>query len=80
MRITRDDIPATTSMIPRPVLARLLLRYKGEMLFPPTDAEKHDAILVLRDWCAMKPDEWDEGLRLAGIVCESQRIMDECSL
>lgn len=59
-----QGIPETTSMQPRPVYARWLRRNAGT-LSPPTDAEKHDAILVLRD--------------NIDVVGEAQRIMDEAS-
>jgi len=79
------NIPATKSMEPRPVWARLLFRQKQAIaegldvdqvdlcLIPPTDAEKHDAIRVLYEG----PFFDDEG---DAFLDEAQRIMDECSI
>lgn len=69
------QIPATTSMPPRPVWARYLQRQRLDCLMPPTDEEKHDAILVLRDLAPREgEDTWPVGL-----VGEAQRILDEAS-
>lgn len=83
-----DEIPESTSIRPRPVWARWLRRQElssitgangGKItLTPPSPEEKHDAILVLRDWCAMQPGEIvADGAAM--IVVEAQRIMDEAS-
>lgn len=67
------NIPVSTSIVPRPVWARWLRRQEfGVLGYPPTDAEKHDAILVLRDYAD------DDGPRMS-LVREAQRIMDEAS-
>lgn len=81
-------IPETTAIKPRPVWARYQRRLHGKDLvesngllltggrvndmLPPTDAEKHDAILVLRDGT-----DWPG--YPAELYVEAQRIMDECS-
>lgn len=44
-----QHVPGTTVMRARPVWARYLRRRRMEPMFPPTDAEKHDAIVVLRE-------------------------------
>lgn len=43
------------------------------VLLPPTDAEKHDAILVLRDYFDETTGYGQE------MLAEAQRIMEECS-
>lgn len=74
-----SNIPASTSITPRPVWARYLRRYEAAWgkvgpisLPPPTDAEKHDAILVLKYRERLTEDE-------ELCYAEAQRIMDECS-
>lgn len=75
--VTRvDGLPATTSLAPRPVWRRHLLRANGHELDAPTDIEKADAIRVLRST--------DDEVDLAGRVAETlreeaQRILDEAS-
>lgn len=80
------DLPATDRMPPRPVWARYLRRseiarqasgdgvmYVGNVaLVPPTDAERHDAILVLASHEA-------DGHDPTPLHVEAQRIMDEAS-
>lgn len=69
-----DDLPATTSMTPRPVWARWLKRFNNNAWnHPLSDDERHDAILVLRE--AAGTETGDARL----LVIEAQRIMDECS-
>jgi hypothetical protein len=73
------EIPETESMRPRPVWARWLRRQgiaepNGLPLSPPTDEEKHDAILVLSDAHGSFPGGIGDGLHV-----EAQRIMDEAS-
>lgn len=45
------DIPESASIVLRPVAQRLADRRAGRQLFAPTEAEKHDAIEVMRVWC-----------------------------
>lgn len=78
-----DGIPHTESMPPRPVWARWLRRQTlsldlalGELWAPPTDEEKHDAILVLRDTGQGRPTVMPGD----PLHAEAQRIMDEASL
>jgi hypothetical protein len=76
-------IPNTDSIEARPVYKRLVRRHAGFTMFPPTEGEKHDAILVLRDG-----EQWGGGLSFDGdlldgvdpLVVEAQRIMDESSV
>lgn len=42
-------IPISTAIKPRPVLVRLMRRVELLPLLPPTDAQKSDAIALLRD-------------------------------
>ena len=49
-------IPDTTSIRPRPLWERCLLRQRGELPGPPTEEEKRDAIRVLEEG-AVVPDE-----------------------
>lgn len=44
------SIPETDRIKPRPVRARYLRRQAGLPVGPPTEAEKQDAIAVLRDF------------------------------
>lgn len=79
------DIPETTSMRPRPVWARALRRKRAAALgaregWEPrlarlTDEEKHDAILVLRDFAQRE----GEDMFPVALVTEAQRILDEAS-
>lgn len=63
--------PATERVPERPVWARHLRRMKGGELAPPSDREKHDAIIVLR---------YENGDPLGRLLAtEALRIMDECS-
>lgn len=82
--------PHTESMPPRPVWARWLRRQECTIdrpdgvgtvytpLPPPTDAEKHDAILVLRDFVPLT-----DGMRYRvgddPLAEEAQRILDEAT-
>lgn len=69
-------------MPPRPVWARRLRRLQAEEflveLAPPTEAEKHDAILVLEAF-----DRYDRlrlwSPRIAALVDEAERIFLEAS-
>ena len=71
-----DDLPVSESIAPRPVWARHLRRQEIRELLPPSDAEKHDAILVLRDgYDGTNPIVRYETL----LHAEAQRIMDEAS-
>ncbi len=61
------SLPVSTKLIRRPVYERALRRKHHMPLDPPTDAEKRDAILILRE-----SDLWiDE------IAEEAFRILDE---
>lgn len=42
-------LPQTTRIRPRPVMARLTRRWAGRTIGPPTNEEKADAILILRE-------------------------------
>lgn len=88
---TLDALPVSEAIRPRPVYARWLRRQElsgatdapgifraNVSLVPPTPEEKHDAILVLRDWCAMTGDDLI-GEPETLMVIEAQRIMDEAS-
>lgn len=80
------ELPESESITPRPVWARWLRRQERgarlgmgalpDPLPPPTDAEKHDAILVLQAG-------WDGGgdwpQVATALHTEAQRIMDEAS-
>jgi hypothetical protein len=44
-----SDLPVSERVLPRPVFARYLRRRKRMWLGPPTEEEKSDAILILRD-------------------------------
>src|SRR5512144_98625 len=68
-RQTFQEIPITGRMTPRPVWARLERRFNGEELGPPTDEEKHDAILVLQQ----------ELRHPRSLHAEALRIVEECS-
>lgn len=75
-------IPPTTSMRRRPVYARWIRRETGVSLLPPSDEEKADAIIILRDY-----EEWLEktertlGYKIEDPVFEeAQRILDEASV
>lgn len=72
MRIVAD-IRETRSMPARPVWDRARRR-QMETLGPPTDVERHDAILVLRESVG-----WGDSLSERMLVTEAQRIMDDCS-
>lgn len=60
-------------MTPRPVWARHLRRTKlnTEPLAPPTEEEKHDAVLVLQD---------ESNAGVPGLWIEAHRIFDESSI
>jgi hypothetical protein len=65
-------LPVASAVIrPRPLLLRLLRHYAGMTPLPVTDAERHDAILVLRDTRATTTAD--------AMHVEAQRIMDEAS-
>lgn len=60
-------LPNTTRIKPRPVWRRHLRRQlrNVEPMPPPTEAEKHDAILVLSEPLnAMAPELWAEATRI----------------
>lgn len=66
------ELPRTRALRPRPVWARHLRRSLLNLEYPgpPTEAEKHDAIKVLRD-----PDN----AGVPGLWLEAHRILDESS-
>lgn len=66
-----DALPVSESISPRPVWARWQRRETLGTVSPASPEEKHDAILVLRDYEPHGPG--DE------LICEAQRIMDEAS-
>jgi hypothetical protein len=46
---TMKALPVTERIRPRPIMSRLIERWGGRDPGPPTEEEKHDAILVLAD-------------------------------
>lgn len=66
------DLPKTDKLRPRPVWARHLKRAMLNLqdMDPPNDAEKHDAIKVLRD---------TDNAGVPGLWVEAHRILDESS-
>lgn len=70
-----DDLPATERMPARPVWARHERREAMHAMdMRPSDAEIHDAIIVLRDH-----DPRDETYVGAALHREAQQIMDDCT-
>jgi len=69
---TMQTLPVTTRYRPRPVLARETKRMFGRPLPPPTEAEKADAIEVLRDGPDFLDEPWRDYLYDA-----AERILDE---
>lgn len=69
---TEHDTLRTDRMMPRPVWRRHMQRVIQNVnpMPPPTDEEKHDAILVLED-----PDNE----MVSGLWLEAHRIVDESS-
>jgi hypothetical protein len=65
-----ERLPYTNLINPRPVWARHLRRFElGEQLGPPTEAEKHDAILVLEA----------QGWGITPLLMEAEQIFIEAS-
>jgi len=66
------SIQTTDKLRPRPVWRRHLKRTMRNFaeMDPPTDAEKHDAIKVLRD---------PENAGVPGLWVEAHRILEEAS-
>ena len=65
------QIPVTTRVRPRPVMWRLSLRYAGRVVPPPSEAEKQDAMQILREGATVEDDPLDG---------EAERIMaDSCA-
>ncbi len=76
-RSVARSVPISTAIVARPVWDRWLRRRRHEPLLPPTDAEKHDAILVLgegRDRQGVIHEGWPREL-----VLEAERIFIEGS-
>jgi hypothetical protein len=67
-------LPVTETLIPRPIWRRVLNRQMlGDLLHPPNDAEKRDAIAVLREVVVH-----DRMLSVdAMMLWEATRILDE---
>jgi hypothetical protein len=64
------QIPVTSRVRPRPVMFRLAHRYAGRMVGPPTEEQKQDAIVLLREGPQVEDDP---------LFAEAQRIMDDAS-
>ena len=69
-----DDVPVSTRIRPRPVTARWTTRLMGRTLDPPTEAERVDAIEILRDGPERLDEPWLDPLYL-----EAERIHQEAS-
>lgn len=63
------DLPATTSIVPRPVLARRMRRLAGETPGVITDAERTDAIAIVRDLRGLDSLHW--------LFLEAEQILAE---
>jgi hypothetical protein len=70
---TVEDLPVTTRVVARPVWERHERRDELRELLPPSPAEIHDAILVLRDH-----DDRDETYVGIALHMEAFRILDGC--
>lgn len=72
-----DDLPVSESMKPRPVWERFERRRRMEPLLPPTEAEIHDAILVMAE------DPWKGDVEvnraIRDLALEAERIFVEAS-
>lgn len=65
------QIPVTTRVRPRPVMWRLSLRYAGRVVPPPSEEEKQDAMVILREGPTVEDDP---------LYGEAERIMaDACA-
>jgi len=70
------DIEETTAITPRPVWARWERRRQYEPMLPPTDEEKHDAILVLAE---LGGSQSPATVADVALVREAERIFIEAS-
>jgi hypothetical protein len=68
------DLPETTRFRPRPVVRRETQRMSGRKLEPPSEAEKADAIEILRDGPDFIDEPWRDYLYAA-----AERIFMEAS-
>lgn len=70
---TMRQLPETTRIRPRPVMSRLIERWAGRQLDPPTEEEKRDATTVL--WEGATTDEPKDD----PLYAEAERIFKEAA-
>ena len=69
----KDDLPITEHFKPRPVAARYARRVSEHRVDPPTEEEKRDAILVLKEGPFAVEPHYDK------LYAEAERIFEEAS-
>lgn len=68
---TMAELDVTERVRPRPVMERLMARWGGRDLSPPTEEEKQDAIEVLRD------GTWADDPSVDPLYAEAERVFED---